>query len=89
MDAGRPTTSLSAGLRCRCPQCGEGRLFRSEDGVGQGWYGGAGIGLEIPAGRLVVVPTLRGRAGTVVALEDARSRILGGEVGLTLRLPIP
>jgi uncharacterized protein (DUF983 family) len=22
-------TSLSAGLRCRCPQCGEGRLFRS------------------------------------------------------------
>jgi len=66
----------------------EGRVFRSEDGTGQGWYAGAGAGFEFPVGRLVVAPTLRGRFGNVVAAEDAETSLTGGEVSLMLRMPI-
>lgn len=67
----------------------EGRVFRSGDGRGQGWYGGVGTAFELPAGPLVIVPSLRARLGRVVALEDAESRIAGGEAALTLRAPLP
>lgn len=66
----------------------EGRLFRSEDGRGQGWYAGSGLALEVPVAGLVVAPTVRGRLGNVVIAEDAESRIFGGELSLTLRLPV-
>jgi hypothetical protein len=66
----------------------EGRVFRSEDGTGQGWYTGAGAGFEVPVGRLVLVPTVRGRFGNVVAAEDAETGLSGGEASLMLRLPL-
>jgi uncharacterized protein (DUF983 family) len=31
-----PPTSLSAGLRCRCPRCGEGALFKTFLGLADG-----------------------------------------------------
>jgi hypothetical protein len=66
----------------------EGRVFRNEDGEGQGWYAGAGTSFEAPIGRLVLIPSLRGRLGNVVVAEGSESRIMGGEVGLTLRVPL-
>jgi hypothetical protein len=67
----------------------EGRVFRSEDGQGQGWYGGAGFGLELPLGRVTLLPSLRGRLGKVVVDDEAESRITGVEAGITLRAALP
>jgi hypothetical protein len=66
----------------------EGRVFRSEDGQGQGWYVGLGSSMEAPMGRFVLVPALRGRLGNVVVAEGVESGLSGGEASLTVRVPI-
>jgi hypothetical protein len=68
------------------------RVFRSEDGVGQGWVGTAGASLDLRlAGRsfgrrLVVAPMARFRMGHVVVREGAESGLSGWEAGLMIRV---
>lgn len=61
------------------------RLLRSEDGVGQGYVGGAGAMAELPVGALTVVPTLRARFGRVLVRQDAESGFTGVDAGITVR----
>ena len=61
------------------------RVYRTADGVGQGWLPGAGLGLELAAGGWTVVPTVRGRYGRIVVREGSESPITGLEVSLTAR----
>lgn len=61
------------------------RLFRAEDGVGQGYVAGAGLGYEIRSGNVAVVPSVTGRLGRVTVREGQESGITGFEAGLTLR----
>ena len=66
----------------------EGRVFRSEDGEGQGWLGGAGVSVDVPAGPVTLVPSLRGRVGNLVVAEDVETRLTGFEVGLGVRMAV-
>lgn len=61
------------------------RLFRSQDGVGQGYVAGAGVGYEIRSGNVAIVPSVTGRLGQVTVREGQESGITGFEAGLTLR----
>ncbi|HEX5726279.1 MAG TPA: hypothetical protein VFX98_12480 [Longimicrobiaceae bacterium] len=63
----------------------EGRLFRSGDGRGQGWFGGVGATAEIEARRFILLPTARLRLGEVVVDDDADTGFTGVELGLTVR----
>ena len=71
---------------------GDIRVFRSEDGVGQGWVGTVGVSLSLliagrPSGtRLVLSPAGRYRLGHVTVREGAESGLTGWEAGVTLRL---
>ncbi|MGH7469485.1 MAG: hypothetical protein ACRENP_16155 [Longimicrobiales bacterium] len=58
------------------------RVFRREDGVGQGYLVGVGASFELGA----FIPTIRGRVGNLVVNDQSRSRLYGGEVGLAVRL---
>ncbi len=68
------------------------RVFRSGDGVGQGWLASAGGALDIRVsgtsfGRnLVLSPSAKARLGRVIVREGAESGIVGWEAGLTLRM---
>lgn len=70
----------------------EARVFRSADGVGQGWVSGVGAALDLRlAGRrfgrrVVLSPAARGRVGHVVVREGAESGLTGWEASLTLRV---
>lgn len=61
------------------------RLFRSQDGVGQGYVAGAGLGYELRSGNVAFVPSVTGRMGRVTVREGQESGITGFEAGLTLR----
>lgn len=62
------------------------RLFRSEDGVGQGIQVGLGGSAEIPlGGRVTLVPVAMGRLGNVEVSEGLESGFVGGEFGLSIR----
>lgn len=75
------------------------RVFRREDGVGQGYVLGVGTSAEYRLGGgsrgsggwttadrgLVLIPTLRLRLGNLLAAEDAESRFTGADVGLSVR----
>ncbi len=63
----------------------EFRIHRTADGVGQGWLPGAGLGVEIPTGGWVVVPTVRGRYGRILVREGSESAISGLELSITAR----
>ncbi len=63
----------------------DARLFRSEDGVGQGYATSVGGSLEIPAGSLTLAPSVRGRFGNVVVREDQESGFTGADIGLMVR----
>jgi hypothetical protein len=63
----------------------DGRLFRVADGLGQGYYAGIGGTGELPAGRLVLLPTARLRVGRVVASGSERTGVRGLDLGLALR----
>lgn len=68
------------------------RVFRSGDGVGQGWLATAGSAFDIRVagtsfGQSVVLsPSAKVRLGRVVVREGAESDIVGWEAGLTLRV---
>lgn len=83
---------LLAGAGMRLPFRGgallpsvDGRVFRSSDGVGQGFGLGAGVAAEWPAGAVTLVPSARVRWGEVLVLEGAESGFTGVELGFTLR----
>jgi hypothetical protein len=61
------------------------RLFRSDDGLGQGSLLGLGAALEWPTGQVTLVPTLRARFGEVVVRTDRESLLTGLDVGLGVR----
>ena len=61
------------------------RLFRSEDGVGQGYVAGVGTAFEMRAGNVTLAPSVTGRIGHVTVREGQESGITGFEAGLTLR----
>lgn len=61
------------------------RMFRSEDGFGQGYVGGLGLGLELESGTTTFIPTLTGRYGSIEVVEGAESTFTGFEAGVTLR----
>jgi hypothetical protein len=63
----------------------DARIFRSDDGVGQGYLSGLGASAEIPLAAAVLIPSVRARFGTLVMLEDEESGISGFELGLTIR----
>lgn len=63
----------------------DARVFRSADGVGQGYGVGVGASAEVPAGPVVLVPSARLRLGSVLVRDDARSAFTGMELGFTLR----
>lgn len=63
----------------------EGRLFRREDGVEQGWDLGAGVDVEFDAGATVWVPTLRVHLGNLEVREGVETGFTGFEAGLTVR----
>ena len=61
------------------------RVFRSEDGVGQGYVAGVGAAYEVRAGSVTLAPSVTGRIGQVTVREGQESGITGFEAGLTLR----
>jgi hypothetical protein len=62
------------------------RLFRSADGIGQGYITGLGLGTELRAAGLLVTPSVRGRIGNVLVREGSESGVTGFEVGVTARM---
>jgi hypothetical protein len=84
---------LLTGIAARVPRGGatfvpgvDVRLFRREDGIGQGHLTSVGAAFEIPAGGVVVIPTLRGRFGQALLWEGAETSVRGAELGLGLRV---
>lgn len=63
----------------------DGRIFRSADGVGQGFGVGVGASAEWPAGALTLVPSARLRIGNVLVRDGVESGFTGMELGFTLR----
>ena len=61
------------------------RVFRSQDGVGQGYGAGVGAAYEVRSGTVTFAPFATGRMGRVTVREGAESGITGFEAGLTLR----
>jgi hypothetical protein len=61
------------------------RLFRSADGVGQGYVAGLGAGFEGRSGAVTFVPSATVRVGRVTVSDSQESGITGFEAGLTLR----
>lgn len=63
------------------------RVFRSADGVGQGYVIGIGGSAEVPLGTggLLLVPTVRGRFGNLLVREGSESGFTGIEIGAGLR----
>jgi hypothetical protein len=61
------------------------RVFRSGDGLGQGYALGLGAALEIGAGNSIVLPSVRARLGKVVVNDRTSSAFVGAEIGLTMR----
>lgn len=64
---------------------GDLRVLRRDDGVDQGYTADLGGSLEFPAGGMTVIPSLRGRFGNVLLLEDIESSFTGFELGFALR----
>lgn len=75
------TTMLLPGLHARA--------FRSADGVGQGYLGGASLALEINQGSLRIEPGLRGQAGRVLMGGGRTSGLIGLDASLSISLRRP
>lgn len=61
------------------------RLVRRSDGLGQGYIGGIGTGLEFTTGVATLIPSFKVRVGNTQLLEGSDSGISGFEGGLTVR----
>lgn len=70
----------------------EGRLFRAEDGIGQGYLASGGLGFDVTlAGgrrgtRLVLSPSGRFHMGNITIDADSDSNVTGWTAGVTLRV---
>ena len=64
----------------------DGRVFRSADGVGQGYSLGIGTSAELPVGAVRLVPLLRLRLGHLIVRDGTESGFYGFEGALTIRL---
>lgn len=62
------------------------RIFRREDGIGQGYAASVGGAVEWPLGRSLLVPTARVRFGSVEVFEGRESGLLGAELGVSVRV---
>jgi len=62
----------------------ESRVFRTGDGVGQGYLTGAGAGLEFSTGDTRIVPRARAQLGRVLVREGAESNVVGFDLGLSI-----
>jgi hypothetical protein len=67
------------------------RVFRSDDGLGQGYAAGFGTAADVRVGSggVTVVPSLRLRIGRVVISEDAASGLVGLDSGFAVRFGQP
>jgi hypothetical protein len=67
------------------------RVFRSDDGLGQGYAAGVGTAADIRVGSggMTVVPSLRLRIGRVVISEGAESGLIGLDSGFAVRFGQP
>lgn len=63
----------------------EGRMFRRDDGIEQGWDLGVGLDLEVDVGGSVWVPTAKAHFGDLEVREGVTTGFTGFEVGLSLR----
>jgi hypothetical protein len=63
----------------------DARVFRSGDGVGQGYAVGVRATLEWPAGAVTLLPSARVSLGRVTVVSESESSVTGLEVGLGLR----
>lgn len=61
------------------------RVFRSEDGVGQGYVAGVGGSVELAGDPVTWVPTVTARFGSVEVTEGSESTFTGLEVGVSAR----
>lgn len=61
------------------------RVYRRDDGLSQGYLMGIGATAELPAGRVVLVPTARTRFGKLVLWRGEETSVRGLELALTLR----
>lgn len=61
------------------------RVLGNEAGVEQGSTVSAGTGLELGAGQLILVPTVRARFGNLTVRSGQKSGFTGFEAGFTLR----
>jgi len=67
----------------------DARLFRRGSGSGQGYLGGVGASLEIPAAGSIVAPNVRLRVGNLVVDESRESGITAADLGVTIRIGSP
>ncbi|MEX2531027.1 MAG: hypothetical protein WD960_09670 [Gemmatimonadota bacterium] len=89
----RPSQGLFyAGIGLRRPWAGfvlapsaEVRVLRREGGEDQGLLAGVGTSVEVPAGGMLVVPSVRVRFGSAVIREGSSSSFVGFDAGLRLR----
>ncbi|HEX7243591.1 MAG TPA: hypothetical protein VF263_25115, partial [Longimicrobiaceae bacterium] len=63
----------------------DARLLRTGGADATGYLAGAGLAMELPAGSLTVVPSVRARLGRVAPGAGVESGVAGAEVGVTLR----
>lgn len=61
------------------------RLFRSADGIGQGYLAGIGVGLEERRATTVIAPVLTVRTGRVMVREGVESGLVGLDLGVSVR----
>ena len=61
------------------------RVHGGDEGAGSGYTIGIGGSVDLPVGAVVLVPTLRGRFGSVELSSGEDSGFTGGEVGLAVR----
>lgn len=61
------------------------RLFRSADGIGQGYLAGFGVGFEERRAATVVAPVVTVRTGRVMVREGIQSALLGLDLGVSVR----
>lgn len=85
-------TLLLAGGGARVPLGGvvlvpsvDARVYRRGSGLGQGYLGGIGAAVEIPAGSVAIAPAARARFGNYVADDNLESRVTGFDLGLEIR----
>lgn len=63
-----------------------GRIYRTDDGIGQGYLGGLGAALEISTGGTRITPGVRGHVGNVLIREGTESRVVGLDLSVAVSL---